>query len=271
MIPKSPHPWSLPLACIVACHLAAAAPLSEPDNLIYGSITLDEVAVTSARTEIVVEARRTLGGPALASYRMGSNPQLGHLYSLEISLESVAVPPSPDSSQTGDALVIVVTDPWGIRAEQAYSVGERGEVLRLDFGSPVIDGDGNGLADLWELANFGATGQNPQAINANGRTTLENFIAGTDPHDVASRFKVNADIEGGERKVWFFACAATGVGYAGMTRFYTLERSPDLTNGSWSGVPGFIDVPANDQTVIHLSPLVGPAAFYRGSVRLEGP
>jgi hypothetical protein len=267
----APRAWSLLLAAIVSCHEPAEATLSEPDNILYGSITLDNTPVTSARTDIVVEARRTLNGPAVASYRMGSNPRVGNFYSLEISLESVSVPLSPDASQTGDTLVIVVTDPSGVRAEHPYTAGERGQVLRVDFGSSIPDADGNGLPDLWELANFGATAQDPQAVNANGHTTLENFVAGTNPNDGTSRFQVNAGIEVGQRKVWFFARAAEGVGYAGMTRFYTLERSPDLSNGSWVGVPGFIEIPANNQTLIHQAPLTGPPAFYRGNVRLQGP
>jgi hypothetical protein len=259
------------LVVTVACYDTTGATLSEPDNLIYGSITLDNVPVTSSRTDIIVEARRTLDGPVVASYRMGSNPRVGHLYNLEIPLESVSVPLSPDASQTGDALVLVVTDSSGIRAEHPFIVGERGEVLRVDFGSPVTDADGNGLADLWELANFGATGQDPQAVNANGQTTLVNFVTGTHPNDWIGRFKVNAGIGNGERVVWFFARAVEGIGYAGMTRYYTLEKSSDLTNTSWVGVPGFIDVPANNQTVIHQTPLTGPPAFYRGNVRLESP
>jgi hypothetical protein len=271
MNPTSPHPWSVLLAAILVCFEPAEATLSEPDNLLYGSITLDNAPVTAARTDVVVEARRTLNGPAVASYRMGSNPRVGNLYSLEISLESVSVPLSPNASQTGDALIIVVTDSSGIRAEHSYTAGERGEVLRVDFGSSIPDADGNGLADLWEFANFGATGQDPQAVNANGQTTLENFVAGTNPNDGTSRFKVNAEIESGQRKVWFFARAAEGAGYAGMNRFYTLERSPDLTHGSWAGVPGFIEIPANNQTIIYQAPLTGPPAFYRGIVRLQGP
>jgi hypothetical protein len=271
MNPISLHPWSVLLAAIVVCYEPAEATLSEPDNLLYGSITLDNTPVTSARTDVVVEARRTLNGPPVASYRMGSNPRVGNFYSLEISLESVSAPLSPNASQTGDALIIVVTDTSGIRAEHPYTAGERGQVLRVDFGSSIPDADGNGLPDLWELANFGATGQDPQAVNANGQTTMENFVAGTNPNDATSRFQVNAGIVGDQRKVWFFARAAEGAGYEGMTRFYTLERSPDLTNGSWIGVPGFIDVPANNQTVIYQKPLTGPSEFYRGNVRLQGP
>lgn len=272
MNPTSSLPGSVrALAATILSCLPAAATISEPDNLLYGSITLDNAAVTSSRTEVVVEARRTLNGPAVASYRMGSDERAGNFYSLSIPLESVSSPVSPDASLTGQSLFIVVTDPSGIRADHSYTVGQRGEVLRLDFGAPVPDADGNGLPDLWELAHFGATGLDPQAVNPNGHTTLENFVAGTNPNDGTSRFKVNAGIEGAQRKVWFFARAAEGPGYQGVTRFYTLEKSPDLSAGSWMGVPGFIDVPADNQTVIHLAPLAGPRAFYRGKVRVQGP
>ena len=76
----------------------AHAEISEPDNLLYGTIILDSALVTSARTDVVIEARRTMGDAPIATYRMGTNPQLGDFYLLRLTLESgspTARPPSP--------------------------------------------------------------------------------------------------------------------------------------------------------------------------------
>lgn len=256
------------LAILLATASARAA-LPEPDNLLYGSISLDDVAVTAARVDVAVEVRRTAGGPAISRYQMGNDPTVGNFYSLRIPLESGGGTPSENASATGDPLFIVVTDASGVRAQAAYTVGERGEVLRLDFGAAVSDADGNGIADLWEIEHFGAANQNPSAINRNGRTTLDNFVAGTDPNDGTDRFQVFASIVAGAREVSFVAREASGPGYAGLLRFYTLEATTNLGSGPWTPVPGYINVPGNNQNVIHTSPLAGPNIFYRGTVRLQ--
>ena len=79
---------SLPIVLSVAESVVQAT-VTEPDNLIYGNITLNNVLVTAARTDVVVEARRTTNGPAIASYRMGSDPAAGNFYTLRLAIESV--------------------------------------------------------------------------------------------------------------------------------------------------------------------------------------
>ncbi len=47
----------------------------------------------------------------------------------------------------------------------------------------------------------------------------------------------------------FTAQSAAGAGYAGRTRLYTVETAEDSA-GPWTPLPGFIDIPGADQTVI---------------------
>lgn len=265
---------SAPRRALLAILLGAAtttarAALPEPDNLVYGSITLDNVPVAAARFDVAVEARRTLDGPAISRYRMGSDASLGNFYSLSIVLDSGTGLVRENASTTGDSLFIVVTDDSGVRAQASYTVGARGEVLRLDFGTAVNDADGNGLADLWEIEHFGATNQDPAALAANGKTLLDNFIAGTDPNRSSDFFQVVATLDGGQRQVSFFARAAAGPGYSGLVRYYTLETAANLKSGPWVSVPGYATIRGNNQTVTFSQPLAGPDVFYRGSVRLQ--
>jgi hypothetical protein len=257
------------LPAILLAAATARAALPEPDNLLYGSISLDNVPVAAARADVAVEARRTLGGPAISRYRMGSDASLGSFYSLSIILDSGSGPARENASATGDSLFIVVTDASGVRAQASYTVGTRGEVLRLDFGTAVIDADGNGLADLWEVEHFGATHQDPAALAANGRTLLDNYIAGTDPNSGSDFFQVAATLDAGQRHVSFIARAAAGPGYSGRARFYTLETAADLKSGPWVIVPGYANIRGNNQTVTFSQPLAAPNAFFRGKVRLQ--
>ena len=66
----------------------ARADVTEPDNVIYGAITLGATPVTAAQTDVVIEARKTTNGSVVSSYRMGENPAFGDAYSLEIPLEA---------------------------------------------------------------------------------------------------------------------------------------------------------------------------------------
>src|SRR5437867_2880970 len=119
-IPFSPLPLFLfsfiLLVALLALPSGTRATLPEPDNILYGSITLDGALVTAARTDVVIQARRTTNGPAIASYRMGSNPALGNFYSLRLLLESVSPISDTNASQVAQSLSIVVTDSTGVRA-----------------------------------------------------------------------------------------------------------------------------------------------------------
>ena len=160
----------------------ARAVVSEPDNVVYGTIALGTTPVTAADTAVVVEARRTLPGPAIASYRMGDDPAAngGNFYLLRLGLESGAPVADPSASATGDTLFLVVLDASGVRDQKTFTLGARGQITRIDFGN--IDTDHNGLPDEWERSHFGAIGQNPNAdFDKDGLTNLQEYQRGTDP------------------------------------------------------------------------------------------
>ena len=173
------------LPVLTALPLRASIP--EPDNLFYGGITLDTVPVTAARSDVVIEARRTSDGPALASYRMGSDPALGNFYFLRLPLESVAPAANPDATQVGDSVFITVLDGGGLRAQTGFVVSERGTVQRIDFGVVATDIDGNGLPDAWELYHFSGLAEGAGALefrfhgdDVERRTAVHQSLAGAE-------------------------------------------------------------------------------------------
>ena len=177
------------LALLIAsclCAMPVRAELPAPDNILYGTITIGSQPVAEADTNVVVEARRTAGGAAIASYRMGSDPGAGSFYRLKIPLEELSpITDSPDSSLAGDRLVLVVRNASGVQAQLPYVIPERGHAQRLDFGTTVLDSDNDGLPDVWELATFGNLGNNGSSTNNNGRTSLDNFVTGSDPSSLS--------------------------------------------------------------------------------------
>ena len=247
---------------------ATRAEISEPDNVLYGTLVIDGAQVSARRSDVVVEARRTPSGPVVAQYRMGSSGQAGDFYVLRIPVESIQPLVKPEASQVGDNLIIVVADASDVRAQASFTVAQPGSAQRIDFGGAVPDSDGDGLPDAWENFHFGTIAGGPNVINANGQTTFQNYTAGTDPTDTSSGFQLRIGLDAANPRVSFLALRAEGAGYEGRTRVYALEYTTNAGIG-WQNVPGFTNLLGNNQTILFSSPATN-AAFYRATVRLQG-
>lgn len=171
---------------LLCAGFAALAGIPEPDNVVYGRITLGGTAVTAANSNVVVEARRSPEGSPLASYQMGSVAAAGDYYSLRIPVESLPPVTNPSASQSGQSLFLVVRDETGVRDQKSVVVGERGHLILVDFGN--VDSNANGLPDDWERQNFGALGVDPSADpDHDGRSNLQEYRDGTNPRVADTR------------------------------------------------------------------------------------
>ncbi len=125
--------------CLTGLGLRSAlALLPEPDNVIYGLVyggTNQSQQITAANTNVIIEARATPNGLALASYTMGSRSALGDYYSLRLNIESLQPTRSPQAFQPGSLVYLTVLDPGGVRAQQSVTVGARGQIARFDLGA----------------------------------------------------------------------------------------------------------------------------------------
>jgi hypothetical protein len=258
--------WFTSYFCLLT---SAFALLPEPDNILYGSITLDGQPVTASRTDIVVEARRLISGPAIASYRMGSSPQAGDFYTLRLAMESLSPLSDPNASLVGEGLFIVVTDSTGLRLQTGYSVAVPGTVQRLDFGAAVSDADGDGMPDAWETLVLGSTALGANSLTANGQTAFHNYVAGSNPNDSNTTFQVGVSTDNLQVQVSFFARRAQGIGYENRTRTYTLESAPNLDGGTWFTITGLTNILGNDQDVLYFETRTNSPLFYRARVALQ--
>lgn len=104
------------------------------------------------------------------------------------------------------------------------------------------DEDRDGLPDAWELDWFDAL-TNAGAItdwDQDGSPDNLEFVAGMNPV-MPEEPLLSARLDGGTVRVSFLAREAAGPGYRNAQRHYRLERRPDLADGAWEGVDGFLD------------------------------
>lgn len=111
--------------------------------------------------------------------------------------------------------------------------------------NPLADLDHDQLPDRWEQDVIGNTGLSGNDPLPGTNLTLSDAYASDAlrlPEQVVitpeNKFTVN-----------FFGIPATGPGYEGLTRFYSIQTSPDLVSESWVALPGYEKVPARASEV----------------------
>jgi hypothetical protein len=128
--------------------------------------------------------------------------------------------------------------------------------------------NGDGLPDAWQLAWFGTTvfGATNSYIG-DGISNLAKYIAGVDPTLPNNLPRLSLV---GSNGLSFNTIAATGEGYQGLQRYYTLQTSANLAVGNWSAVSNYQNIIGSGQTVTYSNLQSGAvsSAFYRLSTSL---
>jgi hypothetical protein len=268
--------WAAVIALIVTTAEPASAVVPIPDQVFYGTIAIQNRAVTNnaAGTNVVIEARRASDGRLLTSYRMGTSTSQGRLfYVLRIPMEDSPVS-SLDLVAPEDTLTLIVKRGSTVQFASNSVPLASGSATRIDFGVSV-DTDGNGVPDGWELGNFGASGGNlNRDADLDGVSDYAEYVAGTSPTDANDVFRLaSANFEDHTVQITFTAKKAQGAGYEGRTRYYSLETATELGTPAWRTVTNYSRIQGNNQTVVFTAATTNAqgAVLFRGRVWLEGP
>ncbi|MBN1670679.1 MAG: fibronectin type III domain-containing protein [Kiritimatiellae bacterium] len=136
------------------------------------------------------------------------------------------------------------------------------------------DADDNGMPDEWEAARLSELSEPSDRCDSadpdgDGLSNLEEWVCGSDPTTGSSLFDLDVACSPGGPVVRFTALAATGAGYAGYARYYTLEACSFATGAAWQPVPPHTNILGAGQTVTCVCTERGGVGSYRGRVWLE--
>jgi Tol biopolymer transport system component len=144
-------------------------------------------------------------------------------------------------------------------------IGDTGYLIDLTAGGDhrfyrgvlVADADADGMDDGWELEYFRALDRDGAGDNdGDGATDLNEYLAGTNPTDPASRFQAEISYSGAAGQypliTWFVAPGRT----------YLAQYKDALDDPVWQDLSGGMSVVGNTASIYDLSPPVGQR-FYR--------
>jgi hypothetical protein len=138
-----------------------------------------------------------------------------------------------------------------------------GESFNSNIASSSVtpdDRDGDGMPNDWEVAHMFDPDNSSDAsgdADMDGATNLQEYLAGTDPRNAASRLRLEliSFTSPGEVELQLIALS---------NKTYTIQFRDSLTTGNWQGL---IDVPSDSNsrpfTITDSVPPGTPSRFYR--------
>lgn len=134
-----------------------------------------------------------------------------------------------------------------------------------------VDQNDNGIADSWEVKNFGGTNScNPAADgDDDGYCNLYEYIAGTDPTNKQDVAELQIFFSNGNLIVTCPTIQAGGIGYEGLGRYYTIERISNLSDITWQAISDFSNQLRSTGTMVFTNQDSGAIYFYRARIKLR--
>jgi hypothetical protein len=211
-----------------------AAIVTHPASVTINSGGTTTLSVTASGTGPLTYQWYQGTSPAGTNSSSFTTPALGITTTYWVKVTNVANPSGANSN------VATVT----VNTIETFANWQSSQFTPIQLSNPLVSGptadpDGDGITNEKEyifglLPLTSSPSPSPSMIESPGQLTLR-----------------------------FTARAATGAGYAGKTRHYSIESSDSLGTGSWSAIAGYQDIVATGQTVSCTSAATAPRKFYQ--------
>jgi hypothetical protein len=175
--------WAILIAPI------ANASIPEPDHLLYGTVSFDDQLLTAANSNVSIVLE--FNGNEVASYTLGTNPQVQDRYLIEVPITATTTI-GEQNFRPGDVLQVLYRSGSVSRTAGEMVIAARGTITELNLAvssedtSVIVvpnDQDGDGIPDSVELAQgLDPFDPNDAALDKDGDgiSNIEEFIAGSD-------------------------------------------------------------------------------------------
>ena len=134
----------------------------------------------------------------------------------------------------------------------------------------VIDNYGAWASETFRTANIVPEMTEPDADADNdGLTNEREYVLGNSPIEQSIDAETTLKLQNSMAEFSFQTEPATGKGYIGLERVYSLEKSDDLSKGSWMPVEEYQNIIGEGQKITISESATHGSKYYRLTVKLR--
>jgi len=164
---------ALSLLLVMSCGFEAIAKIPEPDNILYGTVTLDGMPNSVGLIHIKVN------DVTIASYEIDPASEAGNNYVLKIPIDAIDPQTANTARPNDEAEIYFYTQYAG-----TITIGERGTITPHNLDVTSEDSDNDQMADWWEALHFGSLDRTGTLDwDVDGLTDKNEYAAGTNPKE----------------------------------------------------------------------------------------
>ena len=203
--------------------------------------------------------------PVITIYGATNDPYNGIPYSVSTTISPGGIPVI--TTYNGSTLAPSAIGTYSIVASNsADTINSNWLASSTNAILTIYDPSGN-----WRQYYYGTTNNSgaaaSTAVCGNGLNNNANYTFGINPTNPATSPLLSISNESNNSLTLSFTAQAAGPGpgYSGLSRYYNLEATTNLTNSNeWNPIPGYSNILGSNQVIsLSTNASIGPKCFYR--------